>query len=302
MGAVADRLVRGAKFTTIQASELESVFSAGAAAGLAITSPSYAFPGVGIGGQFLGLSQSTITTRAWVSGDVAVLNEFITQVISTVPYVYQVTTAGTFTTVAPSHTTGQAVNGTATLTQIPTLSIGTNTAVAYVGSMNIGAGPTASTSQGAFLRLYGFANTSSQSGGDFFLKTGGNFGFRNDTSRFATFNSTTGSLQLENIAGTIGDFICAKIGGSLSIAQGSVGGGGFKGDVTLAAGVGTITGMTNIAVSHGVFLGNLVTGGTGGARYKIAITAGTGFTVTAVDAAGATVTTDTSSFKFVVIK
>jgi hypothetical protein len=171
---------------------------------------------------------------------------------------------------------------------------------AFDARLDIGSGASASTSQGAFFRIYQAANATSQGGIDTFVKTGGNFRLRNDTSVYQTFNSTTGTIQIENIAGlTAGDFSCAKIGGSLSITQGT---GAFKGDVTLTAGVGTVTGITNIASNHGVFLGNLTPGGTGGTRYKIVITAGTGFTVTAVDTAGATVTTDTSTFKYVIIK
>lgn len=74
-----------------------------------------------------------------------------------------------------------------------------------------------------------------------------------------------------------------------------------SGTSTLVAGTVTVA-NTNVTAGDFILVNLSATGGTGGTRYLPTITAGTGFTLTAINASGATVTTDTSTLKWVIIR
>lgn len=75
------------------------------------------------------------------------------------------------------------------------------------------------------------------------------------------------------------------------------------GTATLAAGTVTVTGVVLTANSVILMTPNTPAGGTQGVKYKIPVASRTAtqFVVTAVDNAGATVATDTSTFDFLIV-
>lgn len=73
-----------------------------------------------------------------------------------------------------------------------------------------------------------------------------------------------------------------------------------RGQATLVAGTVTVT-MTGIQNTSKVIPTLTTPGGTMGARLKVGVTGGSGFTLTAVDTSGATVATDTSVYDYVVL-
>jgi hypothetical protein len=70
---------------------------------------------------------------------------------------------------------------------------------------------------------------------------------------------------------------------------------------TLASGTVTVDNTSVTANSH-IIITKTAHGGTGGTSYVVTKSAGTSFTITAVDTAGATVTTDTSVFDWAIIE
>lgn len=112
-----------------------------------------------------------ITSRSWQTNIVVSLNEYLTYDA----YVYEVTTAGTTGNVAPSHTSGAATNGTATLT-----------------------------------RFYGYANSGFVTTGDYAASTLGNQTFTNVE---LIFNDITKCRDIEGrVVGNTSDAILGKAG------------------------------------------------------------------------------------------
>lgn len=94
---------------------------------------------------------------------------------------------------------------------------------------------------------------------------------------------------------TGGDMVIATVGKALRIKEGT---GGFMGTATMVAGVATVT-ISGLTSSDRAFTQLVTPGGTMGARVKAVCTTNT-LTITAVSGAGSTVTSETSTYNFVI--
>lgn len=114
-------------------------------------------------------------------------------------------------------------------------------------------------------------------------------------------DSTTNDLVISNsngdITSTNGNIILSTAGKTLTIPTGT---NGCKGSTTLASGVSTVN---TTCSTTGSFIGLSLTasGGTAATRYATTISNGVSFTITAIGTTGSTVTTDTSTFTYVII-
>jgi hypothetical protein len=101
--------------------------------------------------------------------------------------------------------------------------------------------------------------------------------------------SAAGVLSLIN-----GDWRIAAEGKGLRVAEGS---NAKQGIAVLIAGVVTVA-NTSVTANSRIFLQRQTDGGTVGASYSITRTAGTSFTITAKDGAGADQASDTSTLAY----
>ena len=139
-----------------------------------LTAPTYSksIVDTGLGSQrVLNNGSYNITSRSWQTNIAVSLDEYLTYDA----YVYKVTTAGTTGNVAPSHTSGAATNGTATLT-----------------------------------RFYGYANSGFVTTGDYAASTLGNQTFTNVE---LIFNDITKCRDIEGrVVGNTSDAVLGKAG------------------------------------------------------------------------------------------